>query len=309
MPRRTNARTHAPSQLERELAAVEAGNSCPIRLLRDVGYGGRHGDYTNIIDYKASKNLIEGVYAQKMGYYSGMSDKEMELAMSALADRAERMGYRLSDPLGRDNATFTLDQTYGSGHGDRSLIQAFYYFLDEFFPGDTPIPIPPESHVHPKHDAKKQAFIFADFLVRKIAPITLRVAGLKVQGAKLERLKQITDEKTARAAGSAAGRIQDNVRVQPEWVLAAADDVVHDLFDDSARPVVLTAERAAYDAAAAAFAAAHVAVQPEGVLAPADYARATANTIALKVADAAYYAAKVNPDATWAAVNEMLQAL
>lgn len=112
MARRTNARTHAPTQVEKELAAIEAGMTCPIRLLRDVGYGGRLGDYTNIIDYKASKTLIEGIFDQKMGYYGGISAKEMKLAMSALADRAERMGYRLSDPAGRDNATSPAFKEY-----------------------------------------------------------------------------------------------------------------------------------------------------------------------------------------------------
>ena len=78
----------------------------------------------------------------------------------------------------RKNADFTLDQTYGAGHGDRSLIQAFYEYLDLRYFGDTPVPIPPASNVRPTHPAQTQALICADYIVRKFAPIALRAAGV-----------------------------------------------------------------------------------------------------------------------------------
>ena len=70
----------------------------------------------------------------------------------------------------RKNATFTIDQTYGSGHGDRKLVRIFYNELDKLYPDDTPIPIPPEWNVRPARDLVTQARIFADYAVTPFAP-------------------------------------------------------------------------------------------------------------------------------------------
>ncbi len=183
----------------------------------------------------------------------------------------------------RKNASFTLHQTYGSGNGDRALIQAFYAKLNALIPGSTPVPIPPESHVHPGHDAETQKYIFADYAVRKIAPIALRAMGLKVQGAALEQLEPITNEKTAAEAAAAADAAAAHA---VHYARAAHDFAAADAAADAAKAAVSAAfyARAAYDHTAPRFAAAHAAAS-------------------------AAFAAELNPDATWAAVSEMLQAL
>ncbi len=184
---------------------------------------------------------------------------------------------------GRKNASFTLDQTYGSGHGDRSLIQRFYATLNKLYPGDTPVPIPPESQVHPKHDAETQKYIFADYAVRKIVPIALRAVVLEAQAAKLERLKPITDEKTADVAASAAHTAAHTAELRRAAVIGGGGD------DDYARDTIDAAYHAMSTAGSTNLGNAKVA---------AHRAATTADCVA-----------KLNPDATWAAVNEMLQAL
>ena len=196
----------------------------------------------------------------------------------------------------RKNATFTLDRRTG----DRTLIQAFYAELNRLYPGATPIPIPPESHVNPKHDVKTQKYIFADLAVLKIAPIALRVAGLEDLAAKFKKLDPITDEKTAYKAYT-----------------FVRDDVVRTTANkaDSARYFAHKAEGDAYRAARAAREAAygaHYAVQnaADAAKAEAGYAfDANAADAVTSAARAAYQAAESNPEATWEAVHEMLQAL
>ncbi len=195
----------------------------------------------------------------------------------------------------RNNATFTLDQTYGFGYGDRSLIQAFYRALNDLCPGDMPIPIPPESQVHPQHDAETQAFIFADYAVRGIAQIALhalRVAGVERYVATLEQLDPITDKVSAKAAADAA-------RVASYRLIDAAAEL-----NPGADPGAYRAAKAANaNAANAALLAAEAADAPDALK-----TRKTRFGASF-AAHAAVEAAELNPDATWAAVNAMLQAL
>ena len=219
--------------------------------------------------------LADAKRAVKKSAAKKSAAKKSDLVMTPALARAiatlDEEKSKIRENRRRKNASFTLHQTYGSGHGDRTLTQAFYAMLNKLYPGSTPVPIPPESQVHPKHDVETQTFIFVDFAVRKIAPIALRAARLKVEGAKLEKLKQITNKETADAAANAAAYAYEDVA-------AFADAGVHN---------------AAYDAAADAVSHAADAVDDAAVAA----------------AHATHYAAKLNPDATWAAVNEMLQAL
>ena len=190
----------------------------------------------------------------------------------------------------RDNASFTLDQTYGSGHGDRTLIQAFYQVLNERFRGNTPVPIPPESQVHPKHDAETQTFIFVDFAVRKIAPIALRYlrsdAVLKAQAKALEQLKPLIDLKSAEST---------DVKSTLDNAYDAATDFDNQDEYDSYYGIYYTV----YEACEA---------HRDGTR--ADY---TADDRAFGAAEGAARAvshiAEWEPDETWAVVNEMLQAL
>jgi len=188
--------------------------------------------------------------------------------------------------MARKNATFTLDKTYGSGHGDRSLIHYFYARLNGRYPDDTPIPIPPESQIHPQHDTETQTFIFADFAIRKIAPIALRAVGLTQLAAALEQLDPITNKKTAAVAS-------DRARA----VAAVAAKAQRDL----------RLPHGAFGAADAAFVGAYYVANPTDVAARAH--RAFADAVVGAAASAVANAAELDPDATWAAVNEMLQAL
>ena len=172
----------------------------------------------------------------------------------------------------RDNATFTLDQTYGSGDGDRTLVQEFYARLGK---RDRSIPIPPESQIHPQHDAKTQAFIFADYTVRKIVPIRLRNSGREKYAERFEQLDPITDVETARAAARFVGRGPTFPR----------DYFVH-------YAIVSAAQAAAYAAA--------YALDDEFI---------TPDSIAAAVAYAAVNAADLDGDhaAAWKVVNAMLR--
>ena len=188
----------------------------------------------------------------------------------------------------RKNATFTFDLTYGSGHGDRSLVQAFYRKLNELYPGATPIPIPPESQIHPKHDAETQTYIFADFAVRKIVPIGFRALGLTTHAAKLEKLDQIISRESAATASTAASATDDTLRRDPASSAEAA--------------YLARATARAVARADAACDADHTAAWRAAGLDARAYA-------VYEVAYVANVAAKLDHGATWEAVNEMLQAL
>lgn len=315
MARRTNARTHAPTQVEKELAAIEAGMTCPIRLLRDVGYGGRLGDYTNIIDYKASKTLIEGIYDQKMGYYGGISAKEMKLAMSALAGRAERMGYRLSDEhgltilAGRDNATFTLDSIYGKPDGaDKHAVQGFYVCLEGLYPDTFPIPIPPKSNVNPTHDEKTQMAILVDYAVRKIAPLAWRTGASPAIGNKLAKSSKFTVK----------GGLDSIEFFSPDIVPAVITDLdpdvdadgLFDFFGTHPATVRSGDPHNAYLAAYVASGFAYQALQTaRGYFQTQVSLSVIPETVGMLVAAAVAAAAKNDAAGVWPVVNEMLQAL
>jgi len=177
----------------------------------------------------------------------------------------------------RKNADFTGSALHGGGDGARELVNAFYYHINRKIPGSTPVPIPPPDSVHPKHDKDSQLFIFIDYAARKIAPIALDAAGLRPEAAKLRKLSKIVDRKTAQAAARAGRALQDYARNVVSG--GAGDDAIY------------TAAQATY----AAFLCIQGGVDFEG---PARGA-----------ADVAFYAAELNPDATWAAVNEMLAEL
>jgi hypothetical protein len=188
----------------------------------------------------------------------------------------------------RKNASFTGSALHGGGDDTRKLVEAFYALINEEIPGSTPVPIPPPESVQPKHDAQTQAFIFADYAVRKFAPIALDAAGYKAEAAKLRKLRKIVDAGTVLPASQAAAD-------------AAADTVTDVAAPHTARQAAHVAADAAYYAARVAarltdakdfIFAAHVGVDAAGF-----------------ASEAACEAAKLKPDETWAAVNEMLAAL
>ena len=176
----------------------------------------------------------------------------------------------------RKNATFTLDKTYGAGHGDRTLLKAFYRKLNEHFPGATPVPIPPESQIHPQHDAKKQALIVADYAVRKIAPIALFAAGSVGRtrfGRELAKLTPLTEKRVDTILGVISKDSASTMYEDEDGYVNSAVEHAYNAVRSSAggpfSPVVVGGEAAA----------------------------------------AAANAAELDNAATWAAVNEMLAAL
>jgi hypothetical protein len=172
----------------------------------------------------------------------------------------------------RKNASFTGSPLYSGG----TLVDAFYKSIKKEIPGKTPVPIPPPASVHPKHDAQTQAFIFADYAVRKLVPISLEAAGLKTEASKLRKSPKIVDKATAHAADAAVYR-------------AGA------YADDAAAAVGGGMGVGAYAADKSKYATDRA----------GDYAHAAGLTGYI----AARYAAALNPEATWEAVNEMLAEL
>jgi hypothetical protein len=207
----------------------------------------------------------------------------------------------------RDNATFTGKDISGSGSvggGPRDLVDAFYAEIDARLPGDTPVPIPPSVFfMSPKHDLLSQAFIFADYAVRKFAPIALDAAGLKAKATKLRKLPKIVDAATADAAADAASDAASDAARDAAASFAASDAAASFAASFAADfAAVAAANVAAYDAAAAARDAAAYARDA------AAYAYdAAAYAYAAYAAAAA--AAELNPEATWEAVTEMLKSL
>ncbi len=172
----------------------------------------------------------------------------------------------------RKNARFTGTQSgLSRGVGPRELAAQFYAQINRAFPGNTPVPIPQFEAVQPKHDLNTQAFVFADYAVRKFAPIALEAVELATEASELRRLPKIVDADTANDAYYAA--------------TSARDDTVH------------AWEYAAVDAAA----------QAASIL--ADYPYRDSTEAANLAAESAHYAALFNDDETWAAVNEMLNEL
>ena len=164
-------------------------------------------------------------------------------------------------------------------HHDLTPLDFFYRELDKLYPGDTPIPIPPLSSVRPKNPFDRQAFILTDFIARKIAPAALRAVGFVETPKKLEQCAQITDERTAKLALNVLYDIQG---------LTARAEVPNVHY---ARTVIGNVSTIVANAVASAR--------------DADYALA----YFAKAAKTASIAAELAPDATWAAVNEMLQAM
>jgi hypothetical protein len=112
----------------------------------------------------------------------------------------------------RKNASFTGSPLHGGGDGARELVEAFYAKINAAIPGRTPVPIPPPASVHPKHDSDSQIFMFADYAVRKFAPIALDAVGAKAQASKLRKLPEIVTSTEAKTGFYQAAGAIDVVR-------------------------------------------------------------------------------------------------
>jgi hypothetical protein len=202
-------------------------------------------------------------------------------------------------PRRRKNAEFTrkyipttIDDVFAEfgvvddaiqAQANRRLVDKFYKALNRAFPGDAIIYIPPPTAIRPKLSEEQQALVFADYAVRKITPIALdaagldpdfgialNAAGLKAKATKLRKLAKIVDYDTADA------------------VVDIADNIFRSTMDTD-----YNASEVALAASAAARAICH----------------ADADGAAYHAARAADYAARLNPEAVWDAVTDMLYAL
>jgi hypothetical protein len=176
--------------------------------------------------------------------------------------------------------------------GDRGPINVFYRKLNDLYPGNTVVYIPPPESIHPKLSEEQQAFVFADCAIRRIAPIALDAVGLKAEAAKLRKLSKIVDYATAAAAHSTThvARAAANPGARAAAAAYAAAANRGDRYGYSA------AESAHYAAASAADRYGYSVVP-------------NAHNVARNAAYAANAAAELNPEATWDAVTDMLYAL
>ena len=72
---------------------------------------------------------------------------------------------------------------------------------------------------------QKRAYLYADYAVRKFAPLALHSVGLKKEAVQLAKLKKIKDEKTSNAAAAAAAYAylsDDAAKKAPSNAAAAA---------------------------------------------------------------------------------------
>ncbi len=242
--------------------------------------------------------------------------------------------------MARKNATFTLDKAHyntanQSNPANELLLEGFYYGLNADFPGNTPVPIPPQSNVHPMHPLTTQAFICVDYAARVIAPIALAAAGLSTVAAKLKKLRKVTDAQTCETAENALidakNRCDDahQAKMLESPEMPPMDPARLSLDADAFAAYMLKWQEtvrevyAKHNAETAAYAGllrVARAFLDEAIRTCNDAQRATqakkpkdmreyAYGAGLNAASAVAEAAKLDPDATWAAVNEMLQAL
>ncbi len=189
----------------------------------------------------------------------------------------------------RKNASFTGSALSGHGDGSRELVEQFYDSINLNIPGSTPVPIPPPESVHPTHDAQTQAYIFADYAIRKLAPIALDEIGLRTEANKLRKLSKIVNRNTAQEGVEAALR-----------AAGEASSVYHANEASSVYNSRL-AEEAETAYKVVGFGATTAGKSLEYLV--------NFRPLTFYAADAVCNAAKLNPKATWAAVNEMLGAL
>lgn len=194
--------------------------------------------------------------------------------------------------MARKNASFT-----GKPHTRVSTpLVVFYDALNKRYPGNTPIPIPPLETVHTKHGPADQALIFADFIVRKIAPKALEKLPLDSYAMKLTDCEPITDLNSAEAAIELveAGADDIDFEAQPGGRLGP------DGYDRASRVATCTLNTVLKAKSAAAQARK---APPRGNV------EQLAFEAVLNAERCISIAAEYDFDGTWNAVNEMLQAL
>jgi hypothetical protein len=164
--------------------------------------------------------------------------------------------------------------------GNRGFVDTFYETLNKIYPGNAIIHIPPPKAIRPKLSEQQQIFVFADYAIRRIAPIAMDAAGLNAEAAKLRKLPEIVDMDTAKAVNRAATKYT----------------FAYDPYD----PAYDVGYPAVESAVKGVGAAANQLLQRR---------RHPGRDIYLYVANTAAEAAKLNPEATWDAVTDMLRAL
>ncbi len=212
----------------------------------------------------------------------------------------------------RDNATFTGKPI--NGLQPRHVVDTFYAEINQRIPGSTSVPIPPFHLLHINHDVLSQAFIFADYAVRKFAPIALSVVGSQEHASRLRKLPKIVDVDTANAAIKATSSAANAARREAG---TAARDILKAGYDNSAAAhaflVAIAVVQAAQEAAYYARRTENATVEPHSAsateLSAADSADRTAEYAAEAAAKAAVNYTPTVAEEIWKAANEMLAEL
>lgn len=171
---------------------------------------------------------------------------------------------------------------YGTASGgDRTLLAAFYRRLNDLFADDDEIPIPLPRNVKPQFDREKQSFLFADCAIRTLFPIGLAHFGLLDMAATLRDLPKIADRATLRQA-------------------------LRTLFDTATRYENREALELVADSSDLGFFVRElVDLDVDDTVAYMMYADQT--EFAEYTASIATFTANIAPDATWTAVNILLE--
>ncbi len=212
----------------------------------------------------------------------------------------------------RDNATFTGEPI--KGLQPRHVVDTFYAEINRRIPGSTSVPIPPIHSLHINHDVLSQAFIFADYAVRKFAPIVLSVVGSQEHASRLRKLPKIVDVDTANAAIKATSNAASAARREAG---TAARAILKAGYDNSAAAhaflVAIAVVKAAQEAAYYARRTENATVEPHSAsateLSAADSADRTAEYAAEAAAEAAVNYTPTVAEQIWKAANEMLAEL
>ena len=107
----------------------------------------------------------------------------------------------------RNNAVYTGQSKRGAvvERGDRGFVFSFYLKLNDRLLSKDEIEIIPPEQVNPTHDSQDQAYIVADYCVRKILPeVTSLFHGVDKVTSRLRTLAPIVDVEAAEAAENAA---------------------------------------------------------------------------------------------------------
>jgi hypothetical protein len=274
---------------------VESVGSHALVMLRNACYGTLHAvtyaAYPILFasmsnpeaTWKSTIEMLECISPFYDSDNSGMSGARDN--PTSRAKHRGKTGGTMRHKSARDNATFTGKPMRNGGDGPTGLVELFYRRIESYFPESTPVQIPPLNSVHPSANQIDQAFIFADYAARKILPIVLD--AVKVSGGrKLRNLPTIVGYDSLKEALKATEAVSAQmVGTQDFWLAAYAAS-------HAVSTVTILDEFPDHD------------ISEDTI----DY-HSIEGMVATDTAIVVGIAAKLNPNATWKAVREMLAEL